>query len=81
MNVALPSIQDDLGFSHPQRDDVSPAQLERKVEESGVPDPPNTVNTLRFVMNHYLGTTYPMLPSESYAEGDLPYDFIPVVVK
>lgn len=49
--------------------------------QAGLPDPPNTVNTLRFIINHYLGTTYPMLPSASYSEGDLPYDFIPVVVK
>jgi hypothetical protein len=40
-----------------------------------VPDPPNTVNTLRYVLNHYLGTRYPMLPSKSYPEGDLPYDY------
>ena len=40
-----------------------------------VPQPPNTVNSLRFVMNRYLGTHYPMLRSASYPEGDLPYDF------
>jgi hypothetical protein len=45
-----------------------------------LPDPPNTVNTLRVVLNRYLGTTYPMLPSASYAEGDLPYDFPPIAV-
>jgi hypothetical protein len=43
--------------------------------EAGVPVPPNTVNTLRFVFNHVLGTNYPMLPTASYAEGDLPYDY------
>lgn len=47
----------------------------------GLPSPPNTVNTLRFVFNRYLGTDYPMLPSYSYPEGDLPYQFEPMVVK
>jgi hypothetical protein len=40
-----------------------------------VPQPPNTVNTLRFVFNRYLGTHYPLLRSASYPEGDLPYQF------
>lgn len=40
-----------------------------------VPQPPTTVNSLRFVFNRYLGTHYPMLASHSYPEGDLPYDF------
>jgi hypothetical protein len=40
-----------------------------------VPAPPNTVNALRFVLNHYVGTQYPMLPSTSHREGDLPYEF------
>jgi hypothetical protein len=44
-------------------------------EDAGVPIPPNSVNALRFVFNTYLGTSYEMLPSRSYAEGDLPYDF------
>jgi hypothetical protein len=47
----------------------------------GLPDPPNTVNTLRVVLNRYLGTSYAMLPSASYAEGDLPYDFPPIDVR
>jgi hypothetical protein len=42
---------------------------------AGVPSPPTTVNTLRFVFNQYLGTHYPMLPSSSHIEGDLPFDF------
>ena len=46
-----------------------------------LPQPPNTVNTLRFVFNRYLGTHYPMLSSASYPEGDLPYDFKPMHVK
>ncbi len=46
-----------------------------------VPEPPNTVNTLRFVFNRYLGTHYPMLASASYPEGDLPYDFKPMRVR
>jgi hypothetical protein len=40
---------------------------------AGLPNPPNTVNTLRVVLNRYLGTSYPILPSASHAEGDLPY--------
>jgi hypothetical protein len=35
-----------------------------------LPEPPNTVNDLRFVFNTYLGTSYPMLPSVSYPEHD-----------
>jgi len=46
-----------------------------------VPQPPNTVNTLRFVFNRYLGTHYPMLPSASYPEGDFPYSFEAMRVK
>jgi hypothetical protein len=38
-----------------------------------VPQPPNTVNSLRFVFNRYLGTRYPMLRSTSSLEGDLPF--------
>jgi hypothetical protein len=44
-------------------------------QTAGVPMPPSSVNALRFVFNQYLGTHYEMLPSASYAEGDLPYDF------
>ena len=40
-----------------------------------LPKPPNTVNTLRFVFNHYLGTHYPLLRSASYPELDYPYQF------
>jgi hypothetical protein len=42
---------------------------------AGAPRPPNAVNTLRYVFNHYLGTHYKMLRSASYPEGDVPYDF------
>lgn len=45
------------------------------VHGSHVPSPPNTVNTLRFVFNHYLGTKYELLRSASYPEQDLPYQF------
>jgi hypothetical protein len=41
----------------------------------GVPTPPTTVNTLRFVFNRYLGTNYKMLRAASYPEGDLPYQY------
>ncbi|MEY2474362.1 MAG: hypothetical protein QOK28_3691 [Actinomycetota bacterium] len=40
-----------------------------------VPDPPTTVNTLRFVFDRYLGADWPMLPARSYPEGDYPYEF------
>lgn len=40
-----------------------------------LPRPPNTVNALRFVFNRYFGTHYPMLPSRSYPEGHLPYQY------
>lgn len=40
-----------------------------------VPQPANVVNTLRFVLNRYLGTQYPMLPTHSYPELDYPYQF------
>jgi hypothetical protein len=45
------------------------------VTGSRVPHPPNTVNTLRFVFNRYLGTHYPLLRSASYPELDSPYQF------
>jgi hypothetical protein len=44
-------------------------------KKPAVPEPPNTVNTLRFVFNRYLGTHYPMLPTASYPELDYPYQF------
>jgi hypothetical protein len=47
----------------------------------GVPEPPNMVNNLRFVFNRYLGTHYPMLPTVSHLEGDLPYEFTPIEVR
>jgi hypothetical protein len=45
------------------------------VGRAGVPQPPNTVNTLRFVFNRYFGTHYELLRSASYPELDLPYQF------
>jgi hypothetical protein len=48
---------------------------------AGVPRPPNTVNTLRFIFNNYLGTHYKMLRSASYPEGDFPYQFDEMRVK
>ena len=45
------------------------------VRGSRMPSPPNTVNTLRFVFNRYLGAHYPLLRSASYPEQDLPYQF------
>jgi hypothetical protein len=43
--------------------------------KAAAPGPPNTVNTLRFVLNRYLGTHYPLLRSASYPEQDFPYQF------
>jgi hypothetical protein len=40
-----------------------------------VPEPANTVNTLRVVFNRYLGTHYPLLRSASHPELDFPYQF------
>ena len=51
------------------------------LDQPGVPTPPNTVNTLRFVFNQYLGTHYEMLDSKSHLEGDLPYDFTEIDVR
>lgn len=48
---------------------------------AAVPQPPNTVNTLRFVLNETLGTHYPMLPSHSSPELDYPYQFKEMRVK
>ena len=44
---------------------------------SGVraPQPPNTVNTLRYVYNKLFGTRYRMLPSTNAPDGDYPYQW------
>ena len=39
------------------------------------PQPPNTVNTLRYVYNKLFGTHYSMLPSTSAPDGDYPYQW------
>jgi hypothetical protein len=39
------------------------------------PEPPNTVNTMRYVFNKLFGTTYAMLPSTSAPDGDYPYQW------
>ncbi len=39
------------------------------------PQPPNTVNTLRYVYNKLFGTHYSMLPSTSSPDGDYPYQW------
>ncbi len=51
------------------------------ISRARVPQPPNTVNTLRFVFNHYFGTHYHPLSSASYPEQDLPYQFEKMKVK
>lgn len=45
------------------------------LDHPGLPNPPNSVNTLRFVFNQYFSAHYNMLDSHSYAETDFPYDF------
>jgi hypothetical protein len=45
------------------------------IRAGGAPQPPNAVNTLRFVFDKYFGTRYGMLRSASYPELDLPYQF------
>jgi hypothetical protein len=44
---------------------------------SGVraPQPPNPVNTMRYVFNTLFGTSYGMLPSTSAPDGDYPYQW------
>jgi hypothetical protein len=51
------------------------------IRTPGVPQPPNAVNTLRFVFNRYVRTRYPMLRSASYPEGDFPYRYEEMRVK
>jgi antirestriction protein ArdC len=51
------------------------------LDHAGVPTPPSSVNALRFVFNHYLGTHYEMLESVSHLEGDFPYDFTEISVR
>jgi hypothetical protein len=46
-----------------------------------VPQDLNTVNTFRFLFNHYYGTHFPMLKGKSHAELDLPFDFEQISVK
>jgi hypothetical protein len=43
--------------------------------EARLPAKLNTVNTLRYVFNHYFSAGYPMLRSASFPEGDFPYQF------
>jgi hypothetical protein len=45
------------------------------------PQPPNTVNTLRFVFNRYFGTHDKLLRSASYPELDFPYQYEEMRVK
>jgi hypothetical protein len=45
------------------------------IERPRAPSPPTTVNTLRYVMNSYFGTRYPLLPAASYPETDFPYQY------
>jgi hypothetical protein len=46
-----------------------------------IPDPPNSINDLRLVLNTYLGTDYPMLDSHASPEGDYPYQFKDIQVR
>jgi hypothetical protein len=45
------------------------------MEKAPLPQKLNTVNSLRFMFNHYFGTHYPILRNASYPELDLPYEF------
>jgi hypothetical protein len=84
-------IQSDEGFQANSKPFGEAAMLDIRVKgltalylpgrRARVPRPPNTVNTLRFVFNRYLGTHYAMLRSASYPEGDLPYEFEAMRVK
>lgn len=47
----------------------------------GVPHPGNSVNTLRFVFNQYLGTHFEMLRSASYLENDAPFEYKEIRVR
>ncbi|MDX6632796.1 MAG: hypothetical protein QOG26_801 [Solirubrobacterales bacterium] len=79
-------IQADEGFQANSETFGEPAALDIRVKGliasylpglkgSHVAQPPNTVNTLRFVFNRYFGTHYKLLKSASYPEGDFPYEF------
>ncbi len=48
---------------------------------AGVPRPPTTVNTLRYVFNRTFGTHYPLLRARSFIEGDYPYQLEPTRVR
>ena len=50
------------------------------LDHPGLPDPPNSVNVLRFVFNHYFGTHYAMLDTVSHLEGDAPFEFTEIRV-
>ena len=45
------------------------------------PQPPTTINTLRYVFNREFGTRYPMLKAASYPEGDFPYQWQEMTVR
>jgi hypothetical protein len=79
-------IQADEGFDANPDTVGEAAQLDMRVKglsalsipgsrKVGIPQPPNTVNTLRFVFNRYFGTHYRLLRSASYPELDFPYQF------
>jgi hypothetical protein len=48
------------------------------VNGTRTPQPPSTVNTLRYVFNRYFGTRYALLRNASYAEGDFPYQSVEI---
>ncbi|MDQ1696961.1 MAG: hypothetical protein QOJ03_2314 [Frankiaceae bacterium] len=84
-------IQSDEGFESADGEFGAAAALDMRVKGltalllpghagAGLPDPPNSVNDLRFVLNQVFGSNYPMLPTASYPEGDYPYQFEPMKV-
>jgi hypothetical protein len=78
-------IQSDEGF---ESAGTFPEEVSRDIRVKGLvalslpgvtgvsaPQPPNSVNTLRYVYNRLFGTHYPMLRSASYPDGDFPYEW------
>jgi hypothetical protein len=78
-------IQSDEGF---ESAGTFPEEVSRDIRVKGLvalslpgvtgvsaPQPPNAINTLRYVYNRLFGTHYPMLRSASYPDGDFPYEW------
>jgi hypothetical protein len=79
-------IQADEGFESGDKTFAEATALDIRVKGllalsmpgvSGVraPQPPNTVNTMRYVFNRLFDTSYSMLPTTSAPDGDYPYQW------